>query len=418
MKISILILALFMLVHSVIAAAAPDEDILGKARGYPIGNIRNHGTDESMRVGSQSNMDKIFPVRTLEKSARPAEYRQGKLDPAFRYHPLIMSASGVRTDDASYSIEEYLQHQRVTGLMVIKDGEILFEGYQYDRTPAHRFVSHSMAKSITSLALGFAVEEGKIQSLDDKASKYVKNLAGYAYGETSIRNLLRMASGVKFTEDYSGGDDLARFIAIRAEKGLVAALQAFNQREAPEGTRFHYATSETYLLGLIVSSATGRPLADYVAEKIWKPMGAEVDAAWIVDPQGYEYAGSSFNAVLRDYGRLGMLLAADGMVNGVQVLPKEYLMEATDWHRHPEAFHPGKATSRMGYGYQFWLMPGAKRRFGLMGIRGQFIYVDPESRLVLVQTAVARNASVFKQESMGFEFTGLWLALLRTYGKQ
>jgi CubicO group peptidase (beta-lactamase class C family) len=96
------------------------------------------------------------------------------------------------------------------GLLIIKDGEILVERYQYDRKPTDKFVSHSMAKSLTSPAIGVALEEGKVHSLDDKAAQYVPQLRGYAYGETSMRHVLRMASGVQCREDYDGKDDLAR----------------------------------------------------------------------------------------------------------------------------------------------------------------------------------------------------------------
>lgn len=396
--------------------AAPDEEALGKALGYPVGTVKNYWFDDAVRVGSSSNMDKLFNTRIVEKAALPQELRQGRLDPAFRYRLPDFSA-GLKLGEQTYSIDDYLQRQRVTGLMIVKDGEILLERYQYDRQPTHRLISNSIAKSITSLAVGCALEEGKIQSLDDKVSKYVKEMAGHPYGETSIRNLLRMASGVRFSENYDGADDFSRFLALRWEKGNIAALQAFGEREAPQGSRFHYATSETYLLGALVTAVTGKSLSDYVSEKIWKPMGAESDAKWIVDANGVEFAGTSFNAVLRDYARLGMLLANDGVRDGVQILPRAYLLEATDWHRQPEAFHPGRATPVLGYGYQFWLQPGEKRRFSLIGTNGQAIFVDPATKLVLVQTAVAKNADVYGRETMGQELAGIWIALLRAYDK-
>lgn len=397
--------------------ATPDEEALGKSQAYPVGTAENYWSDDAVRVGSSSNMDQIFPTRTIKKSAVPQELKEGKLDPEFRYRIPDFGA-GLKLREQNYSIDDYLRRQRVTGLLILKDGEILLEKYQYDRQPTHRFVSNSIAKSITSLAVGFALEEGKIQSLDDKVAKYVKEMAGYAYGETSIRNILRMSSGVRFNEIYDGADDFSHFLSMRWKEGNITALQTFNQRETPEGKQFHYASSETYLLGSLVSAVTGKTLSDYVSEKLWKPMGAESDAKWIIDSQGVEFAGSSFNAILRDYARLGMLLANDGMRDGVQILPKAYLLEATDWHNQPEAFHPGKATPGFGYGYQFWLHPGEKRRFGLIGTHGQAIFVDPESKLVLVQTAVAKNADIYSRETMGQELAGIWIALLRTYGNR
>lgn len=389
-----------------ILGAAPDEEALGKSRGYPIGSMANWFYEESVRVGSFSHQDEIVPHHTLERSAEARPLRRAKVEPEIKY-----SFGG-----KSNSFDDYLAHQRTTGLLIIKDGEILVERYQYDRKAADRFVSHSMAKSLTSLAVGFALQEGRIGSLDDKVSKYVAGLAGCAYGETSIRNLLRMASGVKFEEKYDGKDDLARFTGLGAAKGTVAALRAFDEREVPEGTRFHYASAETTTLGVLLRAATGTTVAEYLEERLWKPMGAEADATWSIDAAGMERCAGGFNAILRDYGRLGILLANDGASNGRQILPRDYLLEATDWRRQPPQYDAKRATPIFGYGYQFWLFPTEKRRFALIGVYGQAIYVDPGLKLVLVHTGVAHNASVGK-ESMGLELRSLWHGLVTHFGE-
>ena len=132
-------------------------------------------------------------------------------------------------------------------------------------------------------------------------------------------------------------------------------------------------------------------------------------------PDGTVVGAGNFNATLRDYGRLGMLLANDGKAGGNQVIPKDYLLDATDWHRQPGAFQPFNATPYFGYGYQFWLFPGDKRRFALLGVYGQSIFVDPELKLVLVLTAAARNANVGK-EPLGRERDALWRGLVATFG--
>ena len=256
---------------------------------------------------------------------------------------------------------------------------------------------------------------GRIASLDDKVSKYVPELAGVPYGETSIRNLLRMASGVRFAEVYDGNDDLAKFSRIRASNGAIEAIRAFTVRDGQEGTRFYNASSQTAVLGLVVHAVTGKTLSDYLTERLWQPMGAEADASWVVDINGQELAQGYFNATLRDYGRLGLLLANDGAVKGKQILPKDFLIEATDWHKHPAAFAPGRATPYWGYGYQFWTFPGPKRRFALLGSYGQSIFVDPGLKLVMVITAAAKNASSGK-EPLGPERDALWRGLVRRYG--
>ena len=387
------------------ATAAPDEDLLGKAAGYPVGTRGSWFYDEGVRIGSFSHLDTLLPHYTLRKAASPL--------------PLPAAASELKVDyrfkDQNYTLADFLNRQRVTGLLVIKDGEILFERYQYDRKPVDRFVSHSMAKSIVSIAVGMALAEGKIASLDDLVSKYEPKLAGSAYGDTSIRNVLRMSSGVPFNEVYDGKDDLTRFGNLRGSQGSIAALRAFGPREVEQGTRFHYASSETVILAVLLRAVTGTTLSEYLTERLWQPMGAEADATWIRSRDGTEVAAGSFNAILRDYGRLGVLLANDGAVGTRQVVPKEYLLDATDWHRQPEAFTPRRATPYFGYGYQFWLFPGEKRRFALLGVYGQSIFVDPELKLVMVVTAAAKNASVGK-EPLAAERDAVWRGLIAKYG--
>jgi CubicO group peptidase (beta-lactamase class C family) len=387
------------------AVGAPDEERLGKAAGYPIGTRSSWFYDESVRVGSFSNLDKLLPHYTLEKAASPLPLPAAADIPKFEY----------RFEDRTYTLDDFLARQRITGLLVIKDGQILLERYQYDRKPEDRFVSHSMAKSLVSIAVGMALAEGKIASLDDMVAKYVPKLAGCPYGETSIRNVLKMSSGVAFKEVYDGKDDLTRFAILRGSQGSIAALRAFRDREAEQGTRFHYASSETVILAVLLRAVTGTTLSEYLTERLWQPMGAEADATWIRSRDGTEIASGSLNATLRDYGRLGVLLANDGAVGARQVVPKDYLLEATDWHRQPDAFAPRRATRYFGYGYQFWSFPGEKRRFALLGVYGQSIFVDPELKLVMAITAAAKNASVGK-EPLARERDAVWRGLVGNYG--
>lgn len=387
------------------AAAAPDEEALGKSAGYPIGNRKSWFYDERVRVGSFSNADSVFSHYTLRRSDAPL--------------PLPNAAPGIelayRFEGRKLGIDDFLARQRITGLLILKQGQILTERYQYDRGAGHRLISHSMAKSLVSIGVGLALEDKKIASLDDPVAKYEPRLAGRAYGETSIRNILRMASGVQFTERYDGKDDLAKFGALRSAEGSIAALRAFSQRDVQAGERFHYATSETVVLAALLRAVTGSTLSDYLSRRLWQPMGAEADATWIRTSDGLEVGGGGFNAVLRDYGRLGVLLANDGAVGNKQIIPKDYLIEATDWRRQPPQFAPGKATRYFGYGYQFWTYPGERRRFALLGVYGQSIFVDPDLKLVMVITGAAKNASVGK-ESFAAERNAVWRGLVETFG--
>ena len=387
------------------ALAAPDEDLLGKRQGYPVGTPATWFYDERVRVGSFSHLDDIVPHDTLRRSAAPLLLPKAADEPFIRYS----------FEQKTYTISNFLDRQRVTGLLLIRNGQVLAERYQYDRTADQRFVSQSMAKSITSLAVGIALAEKKIASLDDTVAKYVPKLAGSAYGDTTIRNILRMSSGVRFNESYDHNDDLLRFSIDRYKRDTISALREFQTRDAEQGTRFHYASAETVNLVLVLRAVTGMSLTAYLTPRLWQPMGAEADATWARLPDGTVSGAGSFNAILRDYGRLGILLANDGMAGGKQLIPKDYLLDATDWHRQPDAFKPRRATPYFGYGYQFWLFPGEARRFALLGVYGQTIFVDPELKLVLVLTAAAKNADVGK-ETLGRERDAFWRGIVESFG--
>jgi Beta-lactamase len=284
------------------AGAAPAEDLLGKAAGYPIGSRANWFYDERVRVGSFSHLDSILQHYTLKNAVSPRPLPKISAEPGIEY----------RFEQQTRTLDDFFNHQRVTGFLLIRDGEVLTERYQYNRNAEHRFVSHSMAKSIVSIAVGMALAEKKIASLDDTIARYVPGLAGNPYGETTIRNMLRMASGVPFQEVYDGKDDLTKFNRIRLTQDSVAALRAFTMREDEQGTRFHYASNQTVVLTLLLRAVTGTSVSEYLTTRLWQPMGAEADATWIRTKDGTEVGSGSFNAVLRDYGRLGILLANDG----------------------------------------------------------------------------------------------------------
>ena len=405
MRPALVLLPCVLLALACPAAAAPDEELLGKSAGYPIGTLANWFFDERVRVGSFSNLDQILPHYTLAKAATPLPIPEAASAPKIEYS----------FENRTLTLDDFLSHQRVTGFLLIKDGKLLAERYQYDRNSGNRFISHSMAKSIVSIAIGMALAEKKIGSLDDTVSKYVPQLAGNPYGETAIRNLLRMSSGVPFSEDYDGKDDLTRFVIARRESGSIEALRLFTTRETGQGARFHYASSETVVLTVLLRAVTGTTLSDYLTPRLWQPIGAEADASWARATDGTVAGLGSFNATLRDYGRLGMLLADDGVAGGKQVVPRDYLLDATDWRRQPEGFAPRRATPYFGYGYQFWLFPSEKRRFALLGVYGQSIFVDPELKLVMVVTAAAKSANVGK-ESFGRERDALWRGIIKRYG--
>lgn len=390
------------------ARAEPDAQALGAGNGYPPGNAATWFR-KANRVGSWSAMDSVgLPVRAVP--------RGGPVDPlvAAAAPPPIL----YRFRNVGYTLDDYLERQQVTGLLILKDGEVVAERYRYGREAGARFLSFSMAKSVTSLLVGMAAQRGAIASLDDPAEKYAKELTGSAYGATTLRQLLRMSSGLVFTERYDGNDDVARMsrAAATGQPPMVEVLRSIGERHAPAGQVFRYASAETEVLGRVLTGATGRTLAELTGEWLWQPLGAERDAFWVLARDGQERASGYFNATLRDWARLGRMLARDGKVGGRQVVPLEYLREATDASRQPPAFAPGRAAPGQGYGYQFWLLPGRERSFALQGVHGQAIFVQPASGIVMVQTAVFDAASGRQDPAPSQERAALWLGVLRSLG--
>ena len=402
------VLALALLCVAPLAGAEPDADLLGRAQGYPVGGPANFN-QTPWRVGSWSAIDKVgVPVRTVSRGGPVRGLPVVTNPPAIQY----------RFRNLGYTLDEYLQRRRITGLLVLKNGEVVAEHYRYGRTPEARFLSFSMAKSVNALLIGIALDKGLIASLDDPAEKYAKDLTGSAYGGTTVRQLLRMSSGVKFTELYDGHDDIAKLGRAMAGIGPqpVQVLRSFSERINPAGEKFVYATAESDVLGRVLAGAAGRNLSGLTSEWLWQPLGAERDALWRISVDGQEQAGGGFNATLRDWGRLGLLLANDGKVDGRQLVPQAFLLDATDASRQPAAFAPGTATQYFGYGYQFWLFPFKTRTFALQGIHGQAIFVQPSTGIVMVQTAVYGQASGRTEPEPFAERAAVWRGVLQSLG--
>jgi CubicO group peptidase (beta-lactamase class C family) len=229
-----------------------------------------------------------------------------------------------------------------------------------------------------------------------------------------------MASGAKFEEKYDNNDDLARYSFAASQRGIVSAAGVIRDRLHPQGEKFNYASAETDMLAAVLRAVTGQTLSDYLSARLWQPMGAESSALWRADRNGLERAAGNLNATARDWARLGWLLANDGQrpdQPGLgHIVPKEFLLDATDAQRQPEAFRPSKATPYFGYGYQTWIFPGSQRRFALLGVYGQAIFIDPASKLVMVHLAANATAST-GGTSMARERDALWRGLVAKYGR-
>ncbi|CAB3766750.1 MULTISPECIES: serine hydrolase domain-containing protein [Burkholderia] len=385
--------------NPVFSPTGPDAAAYGENLDYPVGSplLRQQNM-----VGNYAHFDSLHPSHVVGKAATPSTLERAPAELGVTY----------RYDRRSLTIDDYLARNPTTGLLIARDDTILFEHYQYGRTDRDRLQSDSMAKTFVAMLVGIAVAEHRIASVDDKVQAYVPELRNTGMGAVPIRALLHMASGIAFTQKYSGSDDdttLHRLLFSPAGPGPVAAIKQFNTRVAEPDSVFNYASLDTEVLGVVLTRATGMTLSDYLQTRIWQPMGAEGNASWITDDTGQEIANCCLNATLRDYARFGLLLAHAGRFNGRQIVPRQWVLDATRPVAPGSYLALGRGDLPGGYGYQVWLLPGSHGAFALEGIHGQRMFVDPVSGFVLVHTAVRTEAMGSPGET---ELRALWNSLI------
>lgn len=318
------------------------------------------------------NMEKIGPSRTVYAGETFLELPQQSQN---------LDAVTFSVDGNTFTATDYIDQQRVAGLIVIKDGNILYERYGLGNTENSRWVSFSVTKSVVSMLFGAAVKDGYIKSVDEKVTDYLPHLKGSPYDQTTIRNLLQMASGVAWDETYSSPDsDVAQ-----ASYETLALYDYLNKKErvANPGEKFNYNTAETNLAGTLLRSAIGNNLSDYLTQKIWQPFGMESDAQWrLTEAGGGEFGGCCISATLRDYARLGLFALANGqLADGTQILEKNWLKDSTA----PSQGNPG-------YGY-FWWLTGGEDVYQARGIFGQGIYINPNENIIIAIQSARKEAA-------------------------
>ena len=377
MTIRHVLLTLFVLIAACTTPQAPHADdpgtqrrvepVLGGHRSgsAPVNDNILFWTPAETEVGFRS-IDAVAPqtVRVVKRGETVREFRRAAapaLDVRFRI------------GDRDHDTTSYMTDYRVSGIVVVRDGEILLEQYGLGRRPEDRWISFSVTKSLTSTLIGAAIRDGYIRSLDDTLDQYVGEMQGSVYAGVTIRQLLTMSSGVKWNEDYSdAGSDVARAgrVQFEGEPSPILGYMRRLERARSAGEAFHYSTGETDLAGYVVSRATGMTMADYLSKKIWAPYGMEQDAVWLLDSSGHERGGCCLNMTLRDYARIGQFMLEDG----AGVTPAGWVQEATS-HLLPVADDDAR-----GYGYFWWVNDDS---FDAIGIFGQMIHVNPQEKLVI-----------------------------------
>ena len=284
--------------------------------------------------------------------------------------------------NASTTLGDYMQRYHIAGVMVLQNGRIRLQRYASNFGPGKHWTSFSVAKSVTSVLLGVALKQGYVHSLDDTLVTYIPQLAGSAYADVTVQQLLTMTSGVRWNEDYvdphSDVAQMYRSACIDHQPHVLPYLEKL-PRAWPAGMHFNYNTAETDLLGILVQRATHRSLAAYLSETIWKPYGMAADAHWLKDEcDGSDTGGSGLAATLADYARFGQFMLDGGRIDGQPIIAKAWMHGATQ--RQQRVDNPER-----GYGYLWWT--DSDGSYAAIGIFGQLLYVDPHRHLVIAQVA-------------------------------
>jgi len=283
--------------------------------------------------------------------------------------------------DLGIDLAAYMAEQNHAGLIIVQDGKVRLETYGLEFTEDGRWTSFSVAKSFTSTLVGAAIRDGYIESLDADVTDYIQGLKGSSYEGVTVAQLLSMTSGVAWNEDYyDPQSDVALFSIHEPDDGLLPVVSYMSKlgRAHPAGEVWNYSTGETNLIGLLISEATGKTLADYLSEKIWVPFGMEQDASWLLTPDGNEISGCCIQASLRDYARFGQFILDGALIDGEPVVPDGWLDTATV--TQAETPFPGE-----GYGYQWWTYDDGT--FAARGIFGQGIFFDRERNLIVAMNS-------------------------------
>ena len=331
---------------------------------------------EDRIVSNFSNMDDLFLTHQMSRGDGPIS-------------PL---PEGARMALPTAS-DQWIRNRMVNALVVLKDGTVRHESY-YNGTGAEDLrISWSVAKSWLSALFGIVMSEGAIDSLDDPVTKYAPTLTGSAYDGATIRNVLNMASGVTFDEDYlnfwSDINKMGRVLALGGSMdGFAAKLQ---DTFITPGRQWQYVSIDAHVIGMVIRGATGRSVPELLQEKLIQPMGLEAAPFYVTDGHGVAFVLGGLNLRTRDYARFGQMFLDGGVWNGQQIVPADWVVASTT----PNA----PTTARdLQYAYQWWTPKDAREgEFFGIGIYGQYVYVN---RPLGVVVTVNSSDRLFKEDGV------------------
>ncbi|OJJ23858.1 serine hydrolase [marine bacterium AO1-C] len=351
------ILILLLVVAFFVLTAFPKYSYLRKAVYYNLADIDDY---------------KIFDNRTIK---------------AGKHQPWTKTKDYNKKAPSSASLQK-IESYKTVAFLVLQNSSIKYEKYWDNYSDSSWSNSFSMAKSVISLLIGAAIDEGKIKSVDQKVGDFLPQFKGGMNEQLTIRHLLSMSSGLNWDENYAGPTSMTT-IAYYG-KDLEKSVKQMQVVTTP-GKKNVYQSGNTQVLAFVLEKATGKTVADYASEKLWQPLGAKHDALWSLDKEnGHEKAYCCFNSNARDFARLGQLVLLNGRWGGRPIISEKYIKEATT---------PAKSLTSEGssepnnyYGHQFWILEYKGNIIPYMrGILGQYIFIIPKKNAVVVRLGHTRD---------------------------
>lgn len=322
-------------------------------------------------------------------------------------------------NNKKYDLNQYLKNQNVTGLIILKDGKIALEYYGHGNTPTTLWTSRSIGKSVVSTLVGIAIQQEKIDSVDDPIIKYLPDLQGTAWQHVTLKQILQHTSGVEWNEDYTDPvSDFAHMTYCEAKINpdecvyqLVKNVKAKNK----PGEVWSYNTGGAWLVGKVLEAATGQNIAAYLQNNLWKKAGMEREGVWHSYQRDVtDMGGHGFNATLRDYARFALFVSREGKLsNGQKLLPDHWLADSSNWTQARNSVTPEYPKGQ--YGYQWWnyhptsgtplSSKNMDATFWGRGIFGQRMAINPKNNIVMVQWSAwdsARPSAEIENENALF----------------
>lgn len=324
---------------------------VGRFFVYNVADIKDH---------------KIFANRTVETGDSTFYFTQG----------IEKKPDSVVFDGETFDFDQFLKKQKSVAFMIIRNDSLLYERYfrMYDQEDI--IPSFSVAKSVTSILIGIAIDEGLILSVDEPVTKYIPELKPNGFDKVTIKHLLQMTSGLDYNEGYFNPfGNVATFYYGTKLRQEIPKLKL----KYKPGEKFEYLSGNTQILGLVLERALkDKTISEYLQEKIWIPLEMEYDASWSIDRKenGIEKTFCCLNARARDFAKIGRLYLNKGNWNGKQIVSEKWVEESTKVDR--------SEGSPRYYQYQWWL-PSDQGDYMAQGILGQYIYVHPEKNLIIVR---------------------------------